>query len=171
MKYGYPDIILDLTRGKHPGNPSKTATAKVKNVLPAPEHCHYCNNRVEVVTHYDIYGSLYGNWPFAYRCTCCKAYVGMHPFTSIPLGTLANDLLRKARKECKPYFNKLWQEGFMSRSGAYEWLAGQLNIPRAECHFGWFNISQCETAANLCKVHYAYLHEEASYYRRKRGLI
>ncbi len=49
------------------------------------KHCNKCNE----------------DWPWVYICEGCGSYVGMHPFTDIPLGTLADAATREARKECK----------------------------------------------------------------------
>lgn len=132
---------------KTPWNPSKTATARVKNPLPAPCECHLCKGSVKIAHHDEIYGSAYGDWPWAYLCQNCGAYVGMHPFTNIPLGTLADAPLRKARKECKQPFELVWRERkLMSRTDAYKALAHALGIPVEECHFGWFDVARCHQA-------------------------
>lgn len=130
-----------------PWSPNKAAIRKVKNPLSAPQHCPYCFGKVEIINNSAIYGKSYGAWPWVYRCAgSCNAYVGMHPYTDIPLGTLANEELRRARKCCKEPFERLWQSGMMSRSAAYEALARHLDIPVAACHFGWFNVAKCEQA-------------------------
>lgn len=38
----------------------------------------------------------------------------------------------------------------MTRNGAYKWLSKEMNIPPHRCHFGMFDISQCEEAKRLC---------------------
>lgn len=132
--------------GKTPWNPSRTATARVKDSLPAPETCPHCAAPVALVGNEEIYGRPFGDWPWAYRCTNvrgCGAYVGLHPFTAIPLGTLATAEIREARKKAKAAFNPLWQGGAMSRTDAYAWLAGALGIPVGECHIGWFDAAAC----------------------------
>lgn len=138
----YEEILL-MTKGKSPSNPSKTATAKVKNPLPIPEVCRYCDAEVKVATHIEIYGIVYGRWPFTYCCSNCRAYVGMHPFTNIPLGTLADAETRQARAKSKNLFNPIWENGYMTRSEAYQWIANELGIPIEECHFGWFDTKTC----------------------------
>lgn len=133
---------------------------KVKNPLPAPTECRYCGAEVRLVTNDAIYnGKRYGKWPYAYLCQNgdCRAYVGCHPNTQIPLGTLANAELRRARNDCKPHFERLWRRDspeaiFASRSEAYKWLAEQLGIPAAQCHWGWFELEMCERAAAICKA-------------------
>lgn len=135
---------------KTPWNPSKTATARVLNPLPAPETCPYCSGPAKILTHKEIYGKDFNDWPWMYGCKRCDAYVGMHPFTNIPLGTIANAELRKARNVCKKSFERIWQEGRKTRSEAYAWLAEQMKMTREACHFGWFNAEQCYEAKTAC---------------------
>ena len=132
-----------------PWNPSRRAIKRVTNPLPSPTECQYCGGKVEVVKNSEIYGREYGEWPWAYLCRGCKAYVGMHPFTGIPLGTLADALTREARKQAKDAFNPLWQSGGMTRSEAYAWLAAQLGITAGACHVGWFDIATCERVVEI----------------------
>lgn len=139
-----------MSETKTPSNPSRKAMARVKNPLPAPTECLFCHSEVRVATHQDVYGRDYSDWPYMYLCGKCGACVGMHPFTNIPLGTLADRATRKARKDCKKPFEALWRNGKMSRTEAYIWLAAELNIPVDECHFGWFDICQCEAAKRAC---------------------
>ncbi len=135
---------------KTPSNPSRKATARVKNPLPAPTQCHHCSDRVRIGTHEEVYGRDYSDWPYVYLCEGCGAYVGLHPFTAIPLGTLADKRTRDARKSCKLPFERIWRSGSMSRSEAYKWLADKMGIPAEECHFGWFSAEQCQTAMAHC---------------------
>lgn len=130
-----------------PWDPSRRATAKVKNPLPAPTRCRHCGAEVKLVSNAEIYGREYGEWPWAFLCQdqTCRAYVGLHPFTGIPLGTLATASIRNARKAAKALFNPLWQSGEMTRDEAYVWLAGQLGIANVEdCHIGWLDVPECK---------------------------
>lgn len=129
---------------------SRRALARVKNPVPAPTECRYCGAGVRLVNNAEIYGREYGDWPYAYLCGGCRAYVGIHPQTDIPLGTLANEELRKARNSCKSAFNSLMNVSGMSRSQAYDWLAHQMEIDVAHCHWGWFEVDQCKQAAFIC---------------------
>ena len=141
----------------HPPHPlpyvSRRALRRVKNPLPAPTKCPNCVSEVVLTTNADIYGREYGDWPYAYLCTndLCDSYVGLHPDTDIPLGTLADSNQREARKAAKAaFFQRMRHEG-MDRSAMYAWLADQMSIPVGECHFGWFDIAQCQLAERLCK--------------------
>lgn len=131
--------------GKSPWNPSRRATARVLNALPAPTVCS-CGRPVEIAHHEQVYGGEYSDWPWMYRCAPCDASVGMHPFTNIPLGTLADRELRAIRKACKQPFEMLWQNGRMDRKAAYGGLARHLRIPVEQCHFGWFDADTCRSA-------------------------
>jgi len=64
---------------------------------------------------------------------------------------MADQKLRDARKHCKPVFNQIWQSGRMNRTRAYQWLAEKMGIPARECHFGWFNVEQCQMAKKICE--------------------
>lgn len=140
---------------KTPLNPSKKATKRVNNPLPVPTACNCCSDWetgesssgcIDLVENKEIYGRNYGQWPWAYLCENCGAYVGLHPFTNIPLGTLADKSMREARKGCKPAFDRLHETGLMSRGQAYQRLAEKLGIDKNECHFGWFDIDMCARA-------------------------
>lgn len=140
-----------MADNKTPFNPSRSATARVKNPLPPIEECRYCGGKVAVLENKIIYGRNYGEYPWMYICLGCNAYVGLHPFTNIPLGTLANAQLRKFRNECKDAFNQIWRDKHMTRSEAYAWLADQMGIDVGVCHFGWFEREECLKAEVLCR--------------------
>lgn len=132
---------------------SRKALKRVKNPLPAPESCRYCGPKTPVFLahHEEVYGRAYGEWPYLYLCENCGAYVGLHPFTDIPLGTLADADLRQARKANKAKFINLQRAKSWSRSRAYKWLAGQMGIKIEECHWGWFERRECEKAGQICE--------------------
>jgi hypothetical protein len=127
---------------------SRRALGRIDDALPIPTECRYCAGPVALVDNSEIYrGRSYGGWPFAYWCKDCDAMVGLHPDTDLPLGTLADKALRTARQQCKAPFERIWRVlRLKSRKGAYAWLAEQLGIPVAECHFGLFEVEQCERA-------------------------
>ena len=133
---------------------SRRALKRVKDALPIPTSCRYCGPNTPVFTghHAEVYrGRSYGDWPYVYLCEICNAYVGIHKGTDLPLGTLADEALRKSRKANKQRFNFFLEVGGMKRSEAYKWLAGEMGIPDSECHWGLFEADQCEQAAALCR--------------------
>lgn len=131
---------------------SRRALKRVKNPMQAPTVCRYCSGCVELVSNAEIYnGREYGDWPYAYLCADCDAYVGLHPDTDIPLGTLADAKLRKDRNASKAIFHRVKEFHGFSRSLAYQWLAREMGIPVESCHLGWFDHEQCGHALVLCQ--------------------
>lgn len=133
---------------------SRKALRRIKHPTAIPTECPYCKGKVELVENSEIYhGRSYGEWPYAYLCRTsdCRAYVGLHPFTDIPLGTLADKATREARNKCKPPFNAIWEGGYKTRDEAYAWLAKQLRLKPEQCHFGLMNAEQCERAFEECE--------------------
>jgi len=134
---------------------SRKALKRVKNPLPIPESCRYCGPRTPVFigSHEEIYnGRSYGDWPYVCLCDNCEAYVGLHPFTDIPLGTLADADLREARKKNKSIFQNVLKRSLMSRNEGYQWLADEMEIPVEHCHWGWFEIQDCKKAGAICRA-------------------
>jgi hypothetical protein len=131
---------------------SRKALKRVKDVMPVPQHCRYCDGPVALVSNAAVYrGREYGDWPYLYWCEDCDAYVGLHPNTDIPLGTLANQELREARKAGKALFIAVQQRSRWNRDKAYAWLARQLGIDPAYCHWGWFEPERCQQASEVCQ--------------------
>lgn len=126
--------------------PQAAARVRQSGCLPVPTRCNCCGGTVRCVHHTVLYGKAYGDWPWAYVCDMCDASVGLHPNTDLPLGLLADKATRQARKQAKESFNRLWQRGDISRSGAYAWLARKLRLPVTECHFGQFDQARCAHA-------------------------
>lgn len=130
---------------------SRKALKRVKDRVDPPTHCPYCGGPVALVNHAEIYGREYGEWPYAYRCQPCDAHVGLHRFTDIPLGSLANWELRQARKENKAHFKAVARRHRMQRNEAYAWLAEALGIPKSECHWGMFDVETARRAGVVCR--------------------
>jgi hypothetical protein len=135
-----------------PWHPNPKAIEKVKDKLPAPTKCRYCEGEVIMANNSFIYnGTSYGGYPWIFVCLKCSACIGMHPETNIPLGILANNKLRKLRMEVKNLFNPIWQSGKMSRTLAYQSLAAAMNIHVSSCHFGMFEMEDCVAALDAIK--------------------
>jgi hypothetical protein len=148
-----PKRLLECT----PWKPDHQSILRVKNPLPPPLTCRYCGAPVEIKHNSFVYGTSYGDWPWLYICmsSTCGAYVGMHPFTAIPLGIVADRGLRRLRNEAKSLLNPLWQTrgAPMNRTDAYGWLAQALGIPdREQCHIGWFDDAKCIEAIAVLKI-------------------
>ncbi len=121
---------------------------KVENALPVPAKCNCCQGlKLGLVNNSVVYhGKSFGNWPWVYVCFSCWAHVGCHPKTAIPLGHLADQKTRNARKACKPYFISLYNDGMISRNQAYNYLSIKLGLTAATCHFGQFDSDMCHRA-------------------------
>lgn len=131
---------------------SRRALGRVKDWMPPPERCPYCDGRVRLVENSEIYrGRSYGDWPYAYLCKPCDAFVGLHPDTDLPLGTMANGQLREARKLAKSLWIDMTKAAGLSRAQAYAWLAERMNMPKADCHFGHFDLKRAAQALAVCE--------------------
>ena len=121
---------------------SATAVKRVRDKIDPPTCCPLCNGPVALVVNSEIYGRPIGDWPYAYSCQSCgEAYVGLHPDTDIPLGTMAGKDLRTARQQAKTRFNELTHASGKSRHSMYRWLSSKLKLPLSETHFGLFDMS------------------------------
>ena len=129
---------------------SRRALVRVKERVEPPQSCRYCQGRVDLVSNAKIYGREYGSWPYVYLCSCCGASVGLHPDTDLPLGTLADESLRRARNDSKGAFIATYRAKRLDRNQAYDWLSQKTGIPRVECHFGMFDTQQCELVKAAC---------------------
>lgn len=133
---------------------SRRALARVRDWMPPPKYCPACGGEVSLLNNQQVYGRSLGEWPYVYACLPCDAYVGLHPFTDLPLGTMATASVRAARKKGKDWFHKLQRRHQWSRREAYQWLAEQLHIPAAECHWGMFDQAQAIAAGRVCQAAY-----------------
>lgn len=130
---------------------SRRALKRCRDALPPIKECNLCGGDVEIVGHAEIYnGAEYGCWPYVYKCEDCDAYVGIHRDTDLPLGTLADKKIREARKDCKHYFMELMRWKDWDMNTGYDWLYKEMDMPRAECHFGMFDVKRCKQAAVCC---------------------
>ncbi|MGN0464923.1 MAG: zinc-finger-containing protein [Lachnospiraceae bacterium] len=107
-----------------------------------PTKCNLCGGKVIFTSNSIIYGKEYGSGK-CYYCTECNAYVGTHkPRPREALGILANKEMRELKKKCHLKFDKLWKGKRRAkdrRHNLYGRLAGELQIPLSQCHFGYFD--------------------------------
>lgn len=122
--------------------------------------CPYCGDDAELVKGDSIYPHRADLRALNFwRCAPCDAHVGCHAknkrlgFAGIePKGRLADESLRKARMRAHEAFDPLWRHGTMSRTEAYQWLAGEVGIPVLDCHIGEFDEAMCERVVRLCRA-------------------
>lgn len=107
--------------------------------------CPYCGNTAVLRDASFVYGDR-SHGGKVYVCSNypnCDAYVGVHPGTSIPKGTLADKELRRKRVQAHQIFDQIWMDGILSRSDAYHWMADRLCLTEAQAHIGQFGIYFC----------------------------
>jgi hypothetical protein len=73
----------------------------------------------------------------------------------LPFGRVAKQELRYKRQAAHRAFDPVWRLGYKTRNEAYEWLAGELNIPRAYCHMGMFGEDTCDRVVTICEDYLA----------------
>lgn len=118
--------------------------------MKKPTICRYCGSPVVYTSNAEIYGREYGEGR-CYLCRNCRAFVGVHPGTDTPLGTLANEELRRYRKAAHFWFDKIWKSPtrITTRDKAYKWLSKELGLPKEETHIGMFEKEQCEKVMEI----------------------
>lgn len=95
----------------------------------------------------------YGGRKF-YGCSrwpACKATHGAHA-DGTPLGIPASKETKVWRIKAHDAFDRLWQDGSMSRNEAYRWLQEAMGLSSRECHIGRFNIAECQRVIQLCNA-------------------
>lgn len=117
-------------------------------------HCPYCH--APVVRRYgrDLFGSAAKN-PGALYYVCsrypsCDAYVSAHKKGGLPMGTPADANLRRKRVLAHQAFNRLWEDGLMTKKQAYRWLQCALGLPEDQAHIACFSHYQCDRVISLC---------------------
>lgn len=93
-----------------------------------------------------------------YTCAPCKAHVGLHRGTELPLGTVANAADRKLRGRAHLAFDRLWKlkielHGVTkaeARGAGYRWLARETGIPVEFCHIAMMHGDQLKDVIHLC---------------------
>jgi hypothetical protein len=118
--------------------------------LKIPNQCDNCNslNIKLVKTDYD-------NEACIYYCKDCRASVGCHFGTNIPLGKMATKEIRILRKQAHEAFDVFWNTGLMSRSEAYLWLADKLEIEISECHISWLSKDRLIEAIFIASTYFS----------------
>ncbi len=118
--------------------------------------CPYCGNKAKIVDGTSIYPHREDlSHKVFYKCNPCDAFVGVHADSgNVPLGTLANSELRKARNLAHSSFDPIWRDGLLSRGEAYKWLAKELNIKQSDCHIAMFEIETCRKVQVLSTQKY-----------------
>lgn len=104
-------------------------------------NCPYCNQPAQWVPNEEVYGKRYGKFYMCWFCKPCRAYVGCHNNTKIPLGTMANVELRGWRVKVHNYIDPLWKGGKISRKKVYQILKDRFG---KDIHIGESDIETCK---------------------------
>lgn len=127
------------------------------------DKCPECGQKPEFKpdSHHLYQGRDYGP---VYECPC-GARVGCHKGTKVPLGTVANEATRKARKDAHAWFDQLWQDPIhkLTRKEAYKWLASVVDVDIEDCHIGQFNVEQCLKVCEAAKARNPLLPDSESF--------
>ena len=107
-----------------------------------PTYCNLCAATVDLVSKKVIYESASKN-DLVYLCTSCGAYVGCKSGTRIAAGSLANEVIRLARREAHAALSELVKSGRMNKSEAYLWMQHLLNLPLNRRGIGWLDEKEC----------------------------
>ena len=125
--------------------------------------CPYCKSGTKMLSELQVYGKTYNN-RIIIACKNypnCDSYVGTHE-NGMPLGRLAKQSLRVAKKEAHRHFDKIWKRRFMKRGELYELLSDYLGIPQDYTHIGMFSLQTCRDVK---------IWSQALYQRLKSGLV
>ena len=77
--------------------------------------------------------------------------------TTAQIVELADEPMRKGKMMCHALFDPMWkgrENARRERSNLYRWLAGEMEIPLEDCHFGYFDIHQLRQAYRILKRRY-----------------
>jgi len=91
--------------------------------------CHVCGKEVHA---YFTTGKIVyphrkdlATKPF-WRCTYCTAFVGCHPNTTNPLGSIVGSKVKHMRVQVHDTLDPIWQSGTIKRSQLYKELSTKL---------------------------------------------
>jgi len=122
-----------------------------------PDGCNVCGSFKSVILtdSFVIYGTSYGN---IYLCTKCRSYVGVHDNPNndhgevdAPKGLLADEDMRKLRRQAHALFDPMWKEGKLSRTGAYKVLMRVTGVDKKHAHIAMLPKEQLIILINYLK--------------------
>ena len=116
--------------------------------MKIPEICRYCGGFVRKGDTCEIHKKSNQK---IYICTNCNAYVMCHKKTGLPMGKIANAVLRLKRQDTHRVFDSFWRSRKWSRSKAYSWLASSMNMPEGDAHIAYFEMDECEQVIKICR--------------------
>lgn len=120
----------------------------IENALPIPELCDACCS-TNISLEINQKRLLKGQVRSIYVCHDCRATVGCHPNTEIPLGRMCDGVTAKLRILAHAEFDRLWCSGLMPRKKAYAWLSRMLGIEFEQCHLSQLSKDQLKDVITL----------------------
>lgn len=142
---------------------------KRKEISKSAPRCPYCGSSTILRSADGIYKNN-SRSTMLYVCKNypkCDSYVRVHDGTTIPMGTVANRELRALRREAHKHFDKLYEEGYMTKDDAYQWLASLIGIPLSEAHIGYFGDYYCKKVIEASKKELALCRRRAAAHQAK----
>lgn len=121
--------------------------------MPRRVTCPYCGLAAVLREDSYVHG---GNGMGKYLYVCknypdCNAYVGVHPGTKIPMGTLADSELRNKRIKAHKMLMAICENGLMTKKEAYRWIETMFGIDSSEAHIAKFSDYRCEELMKNCR--------------------
>lgn len=94
-----------------------------------------------------------------YRCKPCAAWVGVNASTGLPMGSLANEETRKARKRAHEFMQTLIRRKMArekigeqrARQLAQAWISERLEIPKDRAKINLMDAATALRVAELCR--------------------
>lgn len=120
----------------------------IENALPIPELCDACCS-TNISLEFNQKRLTSGQVRYIWVCHDCRATVGCHPNTEIPLGRMCDGITAKLRLLAHNEFDKLWRSGLMQRKKAYAWLSRMLSIEFEQCHLSQLSKDQLKDVITL----------------------
>lgn len=73
----------------------------------------------------------------------CTETHGAHQHSGEPLGVPADRETRQWRMKAHAMFDRLWQEGHMSRKNAYRFMRREMDMQAEDAHIARMSIEEC----------------------------
>lgn len=108
--------------------------------------CPYCGSPAILKDASYVYGDK-SRGGRVYVCSHyprCDSYVGVHPGTNLPKGTLANKELRLKRIQAHQIFDQIWKQKILTKADAYRWIADKFCLNDSQAHIGHFSNYMCD---------------------------
>ena len=107
--------------------------------------CPSCGQKLTLVTGKKLHPYTIEAWKkYFWMCCECLMWVGCHPNSKKPLGTVADYELRQLRIECHDLIDPLWKSRQIERRELYDKLSKFLQLPIEETHIGLFDKKTCK---------------------------